>query len=106
MKIYNLKDYTKGWFIGDFEPSVLKTKNFEVGFLSHHKGEKWPVHYHKLATEINYLISGRMVIQGKELIAGTVFMIEPNEIADPQFLEDCKVICIKIPSIPGDKYEK
>ena len=37
----------KGWFVGDFEPSVYKTKEFEVGYFTHKKGEKWPFHYHK-----------------------------------------------------------
>ena len=95
----------RGWFIGDFEPAALRTKDFEVGFLFHPKGEEWPAHYHKLATEINYLVSGRMTLQGKALNSGDIFVLEPNEIADPQFLEDCRIICVKMPSIPGDKYE-
>ena len=41
----------RGWFIGDFEPSVLKTKDFEVGVLVHPKGEKWPAHFHPVCTE-------------------------------------------------------
>lgn len=28
---------TKGWFVGDFEPSILKTKNCEVGVKSYKK---------------------------------------------------------------------
>ena len=30
-----------GWFVGNFEPSVFKTKNFEVGYLEHKKGDLW-----------------------------------------------------------------
>lgn len=104
MKIANLSDMFKGWFIGDFEPTVLRTKDFEVGIMYHEKGSAWPTHYHKEATEITLLLSGRMKIQNKIIESGVIFTLEPYEIADPEFLEDCKVLVIKTPSVPGDKY--
>lgn len=105
MNITKLKDYTRGWLIGNFEPSILRTEDFEVGVLTHKKGENWPAHYHKESIEYNVLISGRMIIQGKELNSGDVFVFDKNEIADPVFLEDCVVVCVKVPSIPSDKYK-
>ena len=36
--------------------------------------------------------------------AGDIFILEPFEIADPEFLEDCDLVIIKTPSLPGDKY--
>ena len=30
MKKDNLKNFIKGWFIGDFNPTLLLTENFEV----------------------------------------------------------------------------
>ena len=27
MEIFNLENMTKGWFVGDFEPTVLKTND-------------------------------------------------------------------------------
>lgn len=105
MNITKITDYVRGWFIGDFEPTVLRTKDFEVGVLRHHKGEKWPSHYHKHSVEYNVLVSGKMIVQGKELNSGDVFVFEKGEIADPVFLEDCTVVCVKVPSIPSDKFE-
>jgi hypothetical protein len=105
MNITKLKDYVRGWFIGDFEPSVLRTKDFEVGVLKHTKGEKWPAHYHKNSVEYNVLVNGKMIIQGKELNSGDVFVFEKGQIADPVFLEDCTVVVVKVPSIPNDKFE-
>ena len=64
-----------------------------------------PAHYHKEGIEYNILISGKMVIQGTELNAGDVFVLDRYEVADPVFLEDCKVVCVKTPSIPSDKFE-
>jgi quercetin dioxygenase-like cupin family protein len=104
MKVTKFKDYKGGWFVGNFEPTSHKTEDFEVCYKTHLKGEKWDKHYHKLGTEINYLIEGRMIIQGQELVSGDVFVIYPYEIADPEFLEDCTLVIIKTPSDTNDKY--
>ena len=40
MKVTRLSDYTRGWIIGDFEPSVLRTKDFEVAVFTHKKVEQ------------------------------------------------------------------
>ena len=104
MQITKLEDYKGGWFVGNFEPSAFKTEDFEVCYKTHKQGENWDVHYHKLGTEINLLVKGQMIIQGKKLTSGDVFIIYPWEVADPEFLEDCTVLIIKTPSKPGDKY--
>jgi len=105
MHVHKMLDMKGGWFIGNFSPAVLKTSEFEVCYKEHKKGEQWETHFHKLGTEYNYLAKGKMVIQGMELNAGDIFILKPNEIADPVFLEDCSVVIVKTPSIPGDKYE-
>lgn len=99
-----LDNMVRGWCIGNFEPSILKTDKFEVGVLLHPKGEKWPAHYHKIATEYNILLKGRMKVCDTELTSGDWFVIEPMEIADPIFYEDCQILCIKTPSDTTDKY--
>jgi quercetin dioxygenase-like cupin family protein len=103
MKIINLNDMKNGWFIGDFEPSVFKTKDFEVAVMTHKKGEYWPKHYHEKADEYNVLLDGRMRIHNRNINPGDIFIINKMEVADPIFLEDCRVLVIKTPSVPGDK---
>ena len=105
MEIKRIEEMTRGWFVGNFNPSVFMTADFEVGYLRHSKGEKWGKHYHKKAIEINYLIRGKMKIHDHLLTTGDIFTIFPYEIADPEFLEDCELIVVKVPSIIGDKYE-
>jgi quercetin dioxygenase-like cupin family protein len=105
MKKHNLKDFWRGWVIGNFEPSILKTQDFELAILKHAKGEHWQRHYHKLGTEYNILLEGKMLICGEEINSGEIFVIYPDEISDPVFLEDCTIVCVKTPSMPGDKYE-
>ena len=105
MEVYNIGDFWRGWIIGDFEPSLLRTKDFEVGMVTHKKGENWPRHVHREADEYNLLVSGKMEINGTSLSTGAVFVIEKNEVSKPEFLEDCKVVVIKVPSVIGDKHE-
>ena len=93
-----------GWFIGNFEPSVVKTKDFEVAYTRHKKGEYWEKHHHKVATEITLVIKGKIKINDEIFSTGDIFVIYPNEIADPTFLEDSEVVIIKMPSNTDDKY--
>jgi hypothetical protein len=44
-----------------------------------------------------------MIMHGKELNSGDIFIIYPYEISDQQFLEDCEIVCIKLPGIVNDK---
>lgn len=105
MEVSHISNFKGGWFIGDFEPSLLKNAGFEASVKVHKKDEKWPVHYHKIATEYNVIILGRMTIQNRELITGDVFILKPFEIADPIFHEDTIIICIKHPGAKNDKFE-
>ncbi len=105
MKIERHANFTKGWFIGNFEPTLLKTEDFEVAVHYNKKGQYIAPHTHKVATEYNMVISGHMSIQGIPLRTGDIFVIDPNDIADPVFYEDTVVLIVKTPSIIGDKYE-
>ena len=98
MQIHKFSDMKGGWFVGDFVPTAYRTKDFEVSFKKHRKTEKCDYHYHTKVVEINLLISGKMTMQGKELNGGDIFILQPFEIADPIFIEDCDIICVKTPS--------
>ena len=100
---YDLNDMYRGWFVGNFEPSVYKTKEFEVGYLLHKKGERWDIHYHEHMKEINLLVKGKMILNNKAIKENDIFVIDKNVIAAPIFLEDCYILCIKVPSVVGDK---
>ncbi len=104
MEIFRIEEMVGGWYAGDFSPAAYKTKDFEICYKKHVKGEEWPKHYHKEADEINYLRSGKMIIHGREINQGDIFILRKHEIADPVFLEDCEVFIVKTPSVPGDKF--
>lgn len=104
MKVSRIEDYKQGWFAGNFEPTAFRSTDFEVGYRTHKKGEVCDTHYHKVGTEINLLVKGSMTLQGVTLKSGDVFIIYPFEITDPIFHEDCSIVVVKTPSLPGDKY--
>jgi hypothetical protein len=45
----------------------------------------------------------KMIMQGQKIVSGDIFIVYPFEIADPEFLTDCEVICVKVPGIQNDK---
>ena len=98
-----IEEYMRGWLIGNFEPAIVKTRDYEIGILTHAAGEQWGFHYHQHCKEINILLSGHFLLNNIPISTGTVFIINKNVIACPKFLETCKILCIKIPSVPGDK---
>jgi len=101
---HNISDFKGGWFIGDFNPSLLKTKDFEISIKTHPKDEVWDKHYHKIATEYNYVIEGIVKIDDVTYEKGDLFIIHPEFVVDPHFLVDCTIVCIKTPCVIGDKY--
>lgn len=104
MDVYNIKNFTNGWFIGDFTPSVFKNCFFEVAHHKHKKGYTGQLHFHKIATEVTYIVKGKLIADGKTLSDGDMFVYNPKEISNVQFLEDTDLIVIKWPSVPSDKY--
>ena len=102
---HHLDDFRKGWIIGDFEPSLCKTKAFEAGLKIHRKDEEIERHFHKEAFEYNIMVCGEMRINGQHLKANDVFIFEPGECVHAEVLtSEARVMVIKMPSLPGDKY--
>src|SRR4051794_17961687 len=104
MKHFNFADMKGGWFVGDFSPSAFRTNAVEVCYKHHPVGERWPTHFHALATEINLLVRGSMRLNDTDLKLGDIFILEPGELATPEFLSNCELVVVKVPSIPGDKH--
>ena len=104
MKKFRFEDMKRGWFIGDFEPSAVKTKNFEVGVGHHKKGEIWDKHYHKLAIEITLILEGKVQMNDEIFVAGDIFVIDKNEVVSPIFLEETKHVVVKTIPDKNDKY--
>ncbi len=104
MKKINLSDYFRGWVVGDFEPSILKSKEIEVAIQEYKAGHVEPNHLHKIATEITIMVSGEAMFNNEHLIEGEGIIINPGESNIFKALTDCKTLVIKSPSLQNDKY--
>jgi hypothetical protein len=104
MIIKNLNDFTKGWFIGNFEPSLFNA-DFEVGVKEYKSGDKEQKHYHKLAKEFTVIISGKVKMNDIEYIKGDIIQIDENESTDFECIEDTITVVVKTKSAKNDKYK-
>lgn len=106
MKSVKLENMTKGWFVGNFEPSLYKTNAVEVGIKHYKAGTHEAWHYHKVATEITVIISGRVRMNQNEYAAGDIIIVAPGEGTDFEVLEDTATTVVKLPGVNNDKYLK
>lgn len=105
MKVDQLDAMLKGWFIGDFEPTLYRTGDVEVALKRYEAGDHEPSHHHKIATEITAVVSGTVRMDGRELGPGEIVTLAPGESSDFTALTDATVVAVKLPGAPGDKYE-
>jgi hypothetical protein len=105
MRKYKLSESgARGWFVGDFEKAVVRTQDFEVCWQENSAGTVDTPHLHKIITELQLITEGRMIINGVEFGPGDIYISEPGEEYRAHYLEDTKVVAIKFPSVPDDKY--
>ena len=104
MTVTKLDDMVKGWFVGSFEPSLIKTNDVEVAVKAYKKGDYEDNHYHKIATEITVVISGKVKMNNIIYSKGEIITIEPNEYTDFEALEDTVCTVVKYPGALNDKY--
>lgn len=95
---------TKGWFVGNFYPTIINTDAIEIGVKFYPKNCKEDKHHHKISTEITVVISGKVIINEEIFSNGDIIVIEPNESAEFSVLEDAITVVVKKPSVKNDKY--
>jgi hypothetical protein len=104
MQRYKLSDSgARGWFIGDFDGAVYRTKEVEVTYQKNSRSQT-ASHIHKVVHEITLVISGRQLCNGQLFGAGDICVLEPGDISQIEYLEETEVVTIKVPSLPTDKY--
>jgi len=104
MKTAKLTDMTKGWFVGDFSPTLYKTTDAEVAVKTYTAGDYEAPHFHKIATEISVVISGIVEMNGIRYEAGDIIIMESNEKTDFKAITDAVNTVVKIPGAQNDKY--
>lgn len=103
MELYNIKDFKRGWVVGDFIPSLIRTKDFEVAIQHWKAQEGEPKHVHRMADEVTVIVSGEARMSGMVYKEGDVLLIKAGESTDFYPLTDVTTCVIKVPSVIGDK---
>ncbi len=104
MKVRKLSEMTKGWFIGNFTPTVYKTNDCEVAVKTYKRGDKEGKHFHKIATELTVIVSGTVRMFDSEFSEGDIVICEPGDATDFEALTDAVNVVVKIPGCNDDKY--
>ena len=101
-----LSTMTKGWFIGDFQPTLCATQSVEVAVKEYPAGfyEEW--HYHKIASEFTVIVSGEVEMNGVRYGNGDIIVIKPGEGTDFKALTHTVTTVVKIPGATHDKFLK
>jgi len=104
MKTARIDDMSRGWFIGDFAPTLLATQAVEVAIKRYRAGEYEAAHYHKIATEFTVVTAGEIEMNGRRFRDGDIVVIAPGEATDFRALTDVTTTVVKVPGARDDKY--
>jgi hypothetical protein len=105
MELFNINDLKGGWFVGNFDPTLYKTEDFEVAVKQYKKGDYERKHFHKIATEFTVIVYGEVEMNKIKYTAGQIIKIAPGEATDFFVPSDMAITTVlKVPSVPNDKY--
>jgi hypothetical protein len=104
MTITNLNKFFKGWFVGNFEPTLNITEDFEVAVKRYKAGDYEEKHHHKIASEITVIVEGEVEMNGIKYTKDDIITIQPNESTDFKCITDVITVVVKTPSVNNDKY--
>ncbi|EHI61377.1 hypothetical protein [Hungatella hathewayi] len=104
MKTAHLDDMIRGWFVGNFEPSLFNTNDVEVAVKKYNAGDYEEIHYHKIATEITVIISGEVEMNGIRYKENDMIVMEPFDKTDFLAITDTINVVVKVPGANDDKY--
>lgn len=102
----NINEMIKGWFIGNFNPTVHSTNDVEVALKKYKKGDYEEEHYHKIAREFTVIVEGIVEFNGIMYKKDDIIAIEPGEVTDFKAVTDVITVVVKIPGANNDKYIK
>lgn len=104
MEQHRLEDMVKGWFVGNFNPTLYNTNDVEVGIKKYKAGDAEGKHHHKIATEFTVILNGEVEMNGKRYVDGDIIKIVPGVSSDFKAITDVTTVVVKIPGANNDKY--
>ena len=104
MEKFKLNDMIKGWFIGNFEPSLFRTEAVEVAVKTYNPGEFEEEHYHKIGTEFTVVVEGMIELNDIQYTVNDIVKIGPGESAKFKSITKSITVVVKIPGVINDKF--
>lgn len=100
-KSHSLNNFKKGWFLGNFYPTIDKNERIELGLLHFKKNENLNQDLNEIfnenqneTTQETFLIKGKIKTNDKFINENEFFHFSSNI----EFLTDCEIFFIKTPS--------
>jgi quercetin dioxygenase-like cupin family protein len=94
----------RGWFVGDFAPSALRTSTCEAAVRTYRMGDVEAKHLHRIATEVTLVLHGQARMFDQTFGSGDIVVAEPGDATAFEALTDCTIVVVKTPSCADDKY--
>jgi quercetin dioxygenase-like cupin family protein len=104
MQVAKLSQMTKGWFIGNFSPTLYATDAVEVAIKEYPTGFREDWHFHKIATEFTVIVEGSVEMNGCRYAKGDIIIIPPGEGTDFHCLAPTTTAVVKVPCVQDDKF--
>jgi hypothetical protein len=104
MKLYKWEAFSGGWFIGNFEPTIVPSNDVEICIKRYNAGDRDQRHLHKVADEITMIIEGTVEMNNKKFTKNDIIWIEKGEASEFVALTDVVLCAVKLPCVKGDKY--
>lgn len=101
---HKLDDFTRGWFVGNFSPTLLQTDAAEVAVQRYQAGAHEPKHVHKIATELTLVVAGQARMNGENVNVGEIIRIPAGMAADFEAITEVTTVVVKVPCVKGDKF--
>lgn len=105
MKSSKIDKMYKGWFIGNFLPTLYSTNDVEVALKTYVAGDYEKKHFHKISTEFTVVVSGEVKMFEQNWVEGDIIIASPGDATDFTAVTDAKCMVVKIPGALNDKYE-
>lgn len=99
-----LDDFTRGWIVGDFEPTILNNKDIEIGIQEYKAGDTEKEHYHLISNEYNLILDGEVLFNDQIFSKNEICIINLGDKTIFKAITDARVLVIKYPSAKNDKY--
>ena len=98
-----LSEMTRGWFVGDFEPSAYRTNEAEAGIRLLEAGYCEQAHYHRTSVKVIAVLAGKLRMFHREWLEDDIVVFEPGDISSIEALQDSKIVMLLLPGIKNDK---